>query len=371
MKILFLTNEYSPFNGGISRYCQMLVKNKAENVELEIIAPGYEKGTNETGDGYKLMRYKGGKFKWSEFPRLLNVVNGINPDDYDRIHVADWPFWLAICFHNLFFLWKNKIKFTTTIYGSEVLNFKNGSISPFVKLLSPFKYVTGTYPISEYTKNIMYRNFPESEKINCKTVLLGLDESWFRTEPQNDIALKQNSSDDKLFKLVTVGRLDSRKGHDFIIEAINRTGLASNIVYNIIGKGDESYKSALLKLSAALQVKINILENLSDAEVKNQYRNSDLFVLAARTDARKVEGFGLVFLEAAACGLPSLATNVGAIPEVVTEDIGLIVPENLDSYAAAIRKIYEDVALIHSLRTTCIEKAASYSWGKTAEQTFL
>ncbi|AGQ30292.1 glycosyltransferase family 4 protein [Serratia liquefaciens] len=371
MKVLLLTNEYSPFNGGISRYTQMLVQHKPAGVEIELVAPSYHKEVSENSDALKIKvkRYKGGKFTWKDFPTLLKIVAKINTREYDRIHVADWPFWLAVCFRNKFMPWKEKIKFTCTIYGSEILNFKNGRISLLVKRLLPFRDVTALYPISDYTKNIMVNTFPESRTLPCKTVLLGIDEAWRKEIDVNDIKRKvdQDKTD---FVLVTVGRLDSRKGHDLIIEAISQSGLAANIIYNVIGRGDDDYKRALKDLGEKNNVRVNIFDNLSDDEVKCQYRQSDLFVLAARTDARKVEGFGLVFLEAAACGVPSLATNVGAIPEVVSSGLGLIVEESSDSIASGIRQLYYDTEQLASLKQTCGKKAASYNWEKTAQETF-
>ncbi|CAI1563690.1 glycosyltransferase family 4 protein [Serratia proteamaculans] len=370
MKLLLLTNEYSPFNGGISRYSQMLVQHKPTGVIIELIAPSYQKEILENYETLKVKRYDGGKFTWKEFPTLLKEVARINIYEYDRIHVADWPFWLAVCFRNKFMPWKAKIKFTCTIYGSEILNFKNGRISPLVKILSPFRDVTALYPISDYTRKIMIKTFPESRVLPCKTVLLGIDEAWRKEIEINDLnqAVNNGKAD---FVLVTVGRLDSRKGHDLIIKAINQSGLAENIIYNVIGRGDDGYKIYLKELGEKYNVRVNIFDNLNDEEVKFQYRQSDLFVLAARTDTRKVEGFGLVFLEAAACGVPSLATNVGAIPEVVSAELGIVVEESIDSLALGIRQLYDNPEQLASLKQTCGKKAASYNWEKTAQETFV
>ncbi|MDQ7101140.1 MULTISPECIES: glycosyltransferase family 4 protein [unclassified Serratia (in: enterobacteria)] len=369
-KVLVLTNEYSPFNGGISRYTQMLVQHKPGDISVELIAPSYQKEESKDFGTLTVNRYSGGKFTWKEFPQIIREVAAIQPSDYDRVHVADWPFWLAVCFRNKFMPWKEKIKFTSTVYGSEILNFRNGRISPFVKILSPFKDVTALYPISEYTRNIMVENFPESEVLPCKTVLLGIDESWRKEIEVGHVASIDDVDAARDFVLVTVGRLDSRKGHDLVIKAISQSELAEKITYNIIGRGDDSYKKQLNELAEKHCVHINIFDNLNDDEVKSKYRESDLFVLAARTDVRKVEGFGLVFLEAAACGVPSLATNVGAIPEVVSSELGVIVEESSEGIAKAIRQLYYDAEKLAALKKTCGKKAASYSWEKTAQETF-
>lgn len=62
--------------------------------------------------------------------------------------------------------------------------------------------------------------------------------------------------------------------------------------------------------------------------------------------------------------MPSLATNVGAIPEVVTSELGVIVEESSEGIAMAIRQLYYDAEKLAALKKTCGKKAASYSWEK-------
>jgi O-antigen biosynthesis alpha-1,3-mannosyltransferase len=81
------------------------------------------------------------------------------------------------------------------------------------------------------------------------------------------------------------------------------------------------------------------------------------------------EGFGLPVLEAMACGVPVLASNVSSLPEVVG-DAGLLVdPCDVDAIAQGMVRLWEDPALRHDLSARGPERAGGFSWEKTASQT--
>jgi phosphatidylinositol alpha-1,6-mannosyltransferase len=72
---------------------------------------------------------------------------------------------------------------------------------------------------------------------------------------------------------------------------------------------------------------VSFLGVLSQQEIINLYNQADLFVLLSREEWPDVEGFGLVFLEASACGLPSLGGQSGGIPDAIDNNLsGWLVP---------------------------------------------
>ncbi len=111
---------------------------------------------------------------------------------------------------------------------------------------------------------------------------------------------------------------------------------------------------------------------LSDDEVKALYRTSTAFCLPGATDRIEVEGFGLVFLEAAAQGLPAIAGAVGGVPEVVRDgDTGLLVPpDNTGGLAEALQRIIADRDLRDALARRALAAARGFTWEKCARQTF-
>lgn len=103
------------------------------------------------------------------------------------------------------------------------------------------------------------------------------------------------------------------------------------------------------------------LGRVSDAELLDLYRGALLFV-----DPTKYEGFGYGVLEAMACGTPVVASRVTSLPEVV-DDAGLLCdPSSVESFGQAIRRLAGDDALRADLRARSVERAAEFTWEKTA-----
>ncbi len=149
--------------------------------------------------------------------------------------------------------------------------------------------------------------------------------------------------------LLTVGRLEERKGHDQVIRALPRLLAAfPNLVYVIAGTGKE--ESRLKQLSHALGVDraVQFLGFVPDADLPALYNLAELFVMPNREGpAGDIEGFGIVFIEAAACGKPVIAgRSGGAGTAVLHGETGLLVDgNNLDELCEAILLLLNDEAL--------------------------
>jgi glycosyltransferase involved in cell wall biosynthesis len=130
----------------------------------------------------------------------------------------------------------------------------------------------------------------------------------------------------------------------------------------VIG-GDGPLRGELEALAKSLNVPARFLGYVKDEDLPALYRAADLFVLPTRA----LEGFGLVAIEAMACGTPAMGTPVGAIPEVlgplklVFEDV---TPQAI---AGGIRRFLaeRDAALPERCRA---HVAAHYDWSKIVEK---
>lgn len=136
--------------------------------------------------------------------------------------------------------------------------------------------------------------------------------------------------------LLSVGRLQRRKGHDIAIQAIAtlRTRLP-NLRYVIAGDGEE--RSRLEQLAADLNVQDRVFFAgiVSDADLPAFYAACDIFLLPNRVDEGDIEGFGIVFLEAAASGKPVIGGNNGGVPEAVDRDVTGLLVDGADVWAVA------------------------------------
>jgi glycosyltransferase involved in cell wall biosynthesis len=123
-----------------------------------------------------------------------------------------------------------------------------------------------------------------------------------------------------------------------------------------------AYEAELRALARELGVaaRVRFPEWLSDAELDELYRLSDVFVLPSL-----IEGFGLPVLEAMARGVPVACSNVSALPEVAGDAALLFDPERQEEITGAIRRLLADGALAERLRARGRERVARFTWERT------
>ena len=116
--------------------------------------------------------------------------------------------------------------------------------------------------------------------------------------------------------VLTVRRLVRRMGLDAAISAVARLKLAGcDLRFQIAGEGKEHGRLQRLIRELELEDRVTLLGSVPDADLPDLYRAADLFLLPTR----ELEGFGMATLEALACGLPVLGTDVGATGELLSE----------------------------------------------------
>ena len=119
---------------------------------------------------------------------------------------------------------------------------------------------------------------------------------------------------DDSFTLITVSRIVPNKAIDLVLKAlqiINRNEIPFR--YIVVGEGPERESLQQLSANLGLQNKITFTGYISDEDKWRLLQASDLYVMPSRVRPEdQHEGFGIAFLEAAACGIPSVGTNRGA-----------------------------------------------------------
>jgi phosphatidyl-myo-inositol dimannoside synthase len=174
---------------------------------------------------------------------------------------------------------------------------------------------------SEYTKNLVSRSAP---KTRVEAIPLAVDTDRFA--PGDGEAAKTKFGVAGKRVLCSVSRIERYKAHDTVLRAIANLALdeREQLVYLVVGEG--SYEQALRELAVELGIEAQVrwLGFVSEEELPQVYRASDLFALCTRDapEERAVEGFGLVFLEAQSCGTPVVGTRTGGIPAAIREGEG-------------------------------------------------
>ena len=154
------------------------------------------------------------------------------------------------------------------------------------------------------------------------------------------------------FRFISVGHISVRKGTPVLLEAWKQACL-DDAELLLVGPW-ELAKS----IRANLPSNVRHIAPCSALDLRNYYRSSDVFVFPSF-----FEGFGLVLLEAMACGLPILATERTAAPDFVTADTGLIVPAgDHDAWAEALRSVVENRERWISMRDAARKVAIENDW---------
>jgi glycosyltransferase involved in cell wall biosynthesis len=131
----------------------------------------------------------------------------------------------------------------------------------------------------------------------------------------------------------------------------------------VVGKSVPRFSAELERSIAALGIegRVKLLEELTDDDLLDLYRNADLFVYPSR-----YEGFGIPPLEAMSHGVPVVASSAATIPEVCGNAAHYFDPESIDAIAGAIIAGLSDDELRRKLRANGAERVNMFRWEATA-----
>jgi glycosyltransferase involved in cell wall biosynthesis len=176
--------------------------------------------------------------------------------------------------------------------------------------------------ISNATKNYVLSLGVPSEKVTL--IYNGVDLERFKPIPTVGEVVRKKWGIPKDAKVaITVRRLVFKNGIDTLLESANLALKNNpNLVYLVVGKGPDysAVKARITQLG--IQKNFILAGFVSDQDLPSYYNAADFFILPSKSG----EGLPLVGLEAMACGLSLIATDVGGIGEIIINDYGKIVP---------------------------------------------
>lgn len=145
--------------------------------------------------------------------------------------------------------------------------------------------------------------------------------------------------------LCSVGRHVARKGFDWFVDQV-MPRLPPNVHYWIAGDGPKTPDIRAAIERHGLSGRVKLLGRIGDRELVALYASSHLFIMPNVIVPGDMEGFGVVMLEAGLCGLPSLASSLEGIRDVITEGLNghLLPAEKPEAYVEAVARYDEDRA---------------------------
>ncbi len=169
--------------------------------------------------------------------------------------------------------------------------------------------------------------------------------------------------------MLSVGALKYRKGYHIAIPAFARAKQQiPNLRYVIVGSQEDSGYTKELRLLAqrcGVENDVEFVPHISSGRLIECYRRASLFILTSVNQGHHVEGFGLVFLEAAAAGLPVIGTRGNGIEDAVSDGYnGLLVAQgDIEASADAMTKILSDRHLWSSMSENSVLWAHAHDLG--------
>ena len=231
------------------------------------------------------------------------------------------------------YLNKKKIHLICLAHGNELLSSSTKKNKRIFKTLSKVSSIIAN---SKFTKKLLENLSLEKEKI--KYVYPGA------------LDLRNNNSLEclKVYGnpvILTLARLEKRKGHIFVINSIKKLRMQyPEIKYIIAGDGPE--KSFLQKfvLDNNLSSNIFFVGKVNDDQKKYLFEKTDLMVMPTTDESKKnsIEGFGIVYLEAAFFSIPSIASNVGGTSEAVLNNSTGLIINHIDQLYDAMLDLIKD-----------------------------
>ncbi len=165
-------------------------------------------------------------------------------------------------------------------------------------------------------------------------------------------------------KIVSIGSLIARKGHDVLIDALKQI---EDLAWQAVIVGSHALHPPTAQAlqrqiqSLGLQGRIELVGQVKDT--RTVLASADLFALASR-----YEGYGMVFAEALTQGVPIVACHTGAVPDVVPEHAGFLVPvDDVQAFGGALRSVLQNKA-VHRAMAASARKAGEQlpNWHDTA-----
>lgn len=226
--------------------------------------------------------------------------------------------------------------YTLSLYGIEIIE-----IHGWLKrraVLESERVIT----ISEYSRELILKQYPELKE-QLFMLLSAVDGSIFNIKKKNQALLEKLGIDDRPI-ILSLARLSTpeHKGQDrvlaslpYILEKI------PNAVYLVVGGGTDQRINTMLKKHPDLVNSVIFAGPASNEERVDYYNLGDVYALPS-----KFEGFGIVFIESLACGVPVVASDAyGCREGLLNGELGLLIPpDDLKAIANAIVSILDGKA---------------------------
>ncbi len=368
--------------GGMTVYIRELAAALAEQgVTTDIFtrADSSAKRVTEIGEGIRVISIEAGprrpiekdslRHHIAEFASGVQAFAIVERRRYDLIHSHYWQSGLAA-------------KILATSWGVPLVHshhtlgrVKNRWLAPGDRPESAAR-LTGEQDLVESADVLVASTADEWRQLarlyqapadRLKILYPGVDHLRFQPGPRAEARRALGLSEAPL--LLAVGRIQPLKGLDLAIEALGRIGDPEATLVIVGGASGPSGGAELERLEArardhGIADRVRFVGQQPHDRLPLYYQAADLLLVCSHS-----ESFGLVALEAQACGLPVIGTSVGGLPDLVGDGTSGLLVDDRDPavFARRIGEVLDDRSLRDAFSAASRERALRFSWKKTAE----
>ncbi|MBP7652198.1 glycosyltransferase family 4 protein [Candidatus Dependentiae bacterium] len=388
-KLLFLTNDYPPNEGGMETCALELSEGFKKFYDVTVItgSPATKKksirfcsnGTssssvtnkNETSVCFfKIKRINYPRFYPLKFFIIFfTLIYEALISGYDLIYINTWsPFGLpALLISKIF-----GINYYITCHGLDIIE---PIKSKFHKkcMYIVFNSASKLFCVSRYTANILSTTTIIKNPEIIKVVNNGINISKFY--PIDKIKSRKKLGIPDKFVILTVSRLTVRKGHKTVIKALSKLTDIPDIIYIVCGRGECGKELHDFTKSMNLSDKVLFTGFVDNKDLLYYYNACDVFVMLSDEffESGEVEGFGISYIEANACGKPVIALKkAGAVDAVKHNFTGFLIEPKCDietEFANILRNLYNDKTLLTAIGNSALKYVTeNYLWERQIEK---
>jgi len=358
MKVLLVTLHYYPVIGGIEQWAQNIAERLSEKAGIFVITgkvEGQEK--KEIKNGVSIIRTSLFSLKDLSYSSPLYIISAL-------------PF---ILFAALSLIKKEKIGLL------HCQGFLSSFLGYLVFKITKTPYIITVQRLEEnkgFLRKLAYCNakvciaaseaireyFEEIGARNIEVIPNGIDLEKFGSL-NREISRKKLGLNNE-FTIMTVARLEKVKGIDYLIKALKPS---DNFRFFALGGGSERRNLESLAKENGIEGKTVFLGEIPNERIGEYLAAADCFVLPSLR-----EGFGIAILEAMACRVPVIGTNVGGIRDIIENDKNgiLVNPKDSSALAIALERIRSNQGFALQLADNAKKSLVRYDWHNIANRVF-
>jgi phosphatidylinositol alpha-1,6-mannosyltransferase len=224
---------------------------------------------------------------------------------------------------------------------------------------------------SRHTKSLLERIGVQSDKIYI--IHPGVDPASFDVADEAIRTVRQRHNLGQSPVILTVGRMQRRKGHDMVIKALpSVVHRVPDVKYLIVGTGEE--QTTLYKIAQDMGVleRVVFAGQVPAGELAAYYAACDVFVMPNRQIGPDIEGFGIVFVEASAAGKPVIGGDSGGTEDAILHGVTgwRVDGTNVEAIATAVTTLLTEPGLAKAMGSQGRYRVVTeFSWDRVVERT--